>query len=152
MPDPAGQLLQAVTDRFARWLQAYGETSWDFQTFYASPVGRVAKQLYYKHKLIGTAAVAPIIFCEAFVPSARRFFFIKQRFPIGDAHYAMAFASRFAVTGDEADYRRAVHFLEVFLDTRCETPTGYGWGYPFDWEGIDHTVPAGTPLITTLPY
>ena len=93
MAEPSRQLLQAVTDRFTRWLEAYGETSWDFQTFYASPVGRIAKQLYYKHKVIGSAAVAPIIVCEAFFPSARRLFFIKQRFPIADAHYAMAFAS-----------------------------------------------------------
>ena len=152
MQEPSRQLLQAVTDRFTRWLHNYGETSWDHQTFYAGRFGRVAKQIYYKHKLFGLAAVAPIIFCEALVPSARRFFFIKQRFPIADAHYAMAFASRFEVTRDDADYRRAVHFLEVLLATRGETPTGYGWGYPFAWEGVDHTVPIGTPLITTLPY
>ena len=39
-------------------------------------------------------AVSPIIFCEAFLPSTRRLFFIRQRFPIADAHYAMGFASR----------------------------------------------------------
>jgi hypothetical protein len=152
MTEPTRARLEAVVEKFARWLSEYGETSWDFQTFYASPFGRKAKQLYYRNKMLGTAAVAPIIFCEAFVPSARRFFFIRQRFPIADAHYAMAFASRFQVTGDDADLRRAVHFLEVLLETRCESPTGYAWGYPFAWEGIGGTVPIGTPLITTLPY
>ena len=33
-----------------------------------------------------------MIFCEAFVPSARRLFWKPQRFPIADAHYAMGFA------------------------------------------------------------
>jgi len=149
---PALRELDTCVQRFARWLKEYGETSWDFQTFYASPLGRKAKQLYYRHKLLGTLAVAPIIFCEAMIPSARRLFFVRQRFPIADAHYAMAFASRFEVTRDDVDYRQAVHFLEVLLDTRCESRTGYAWGYPFAWEGISGTVPIGTPLITTLPY
>ena len=55
-------------------------------------------------------------------------------------------------TGDQADYRRAVHFLNVLLETRCPSHTGFGWGYPFNWEGIGGTTKQGTPLITTLPY
>lgn len=149
---PSRHELENVVSSFIRWLATYGETSYDFQTFYASPVGRAAKQLYYKNRYLGTLAVAPIIFCEAFVPSARRLFFIRQRFPIADAHFAMGFAYLFRATGDEAHYRRAVRFLEVLLETRCPSPTGYGWGYPFDWEGIEGTMKQGTPLITTLPY
>src|ERR1700690_1647167 len=78
--------------RFISWLDRYGETSYDFQTFYASDLCRNAKQLYYRQPLLGTAAVAPIIFCEAFIPSARKLFWKRQRFPIADAHYAMGFA------------------------------------------------------------
>ena len=85
---------------FEGWLDRYGETSYDFQTFYAGPVGQWAKGFYYKNKKLGMLAVAPIIFCEAFAPSARRFFFIRQRFPIADAHYAMGYARMFRATGD----------------------------------------------------
>ena len=60
--------------RFTEWLRAYGETSWDHQSFFAGPVGRRAKSLYYQHRYLGTLAVAPIIFCEAFLPSTRRLF------------------------------------------------------------------------------
>ena len=60
--------LQRTISRFIEWLERYGETSYDFQTFYASPVGQRAKALYYKQPLLGTMAVAPIIFCEAFLP------------------------------------------------------------------------------------
>ena len=144
--------LEQVASNFVRWLSGYGETSWDFQTFYAGPVGRRAKRLYYQHKYLGTLAVSPIIFCEAFIPSTRRFFFERQRFPIADAHFAMGFAYLFGVSGKETDYERAVHFLEVLLQTRCPSRTGYGWGYPFDWEGIYGTSKHATPLITTLPY
>src|SRR5215469_2430268 len=84
--------LQASVLRFVEWLNRYGEISYDFQSFYASRFGRSAKALYYKKPLIGSVVVAPIIFCEAFIPSARRLFWRPQRFPIADAHYAMGFS------------------------------------------------------------
>ena len=63
----APRVSDVLTD-FVEWLDRYGEKSWDFQSFFAGPVGGRAKALYYRHKLIGTAAVAPMIFCEAFLP------------------------------------------------------------------------------------
>jgi len=77
--------------RFVQWLEKYGETSYDFQSFYASGVGQRAKALYYDRPLLGVLAVAPMVFSEAFVPSARSIFSKRQRFPIADAHYAMGF-------------------------------------------------------------
>jgi hypothetical protein len=145
-------LLDAAISAFVTWLQSYGELSYDFQTFYAGPLGRRAKAIYYRHGVLGAVAVAPIIFCEAFVPSARRYFWIPQRFPIADAHYAMGFVRCHQASGDESDYRTAVHFLEALLESRCPGYAGHGWGYPFDWEGIGGTIRQGTPLITTLPY
>lgn len=140
--------------RFCRWLDAYGETSYDFQTFYASRLGRRAKALYYRRPALGTLSVAPMVFCEAFAPSARRFFSKPQRFPIADAHYAMGFASLAKLHNEEKYYERAVHFLEVLQQTRCRNYENYCWGYPFDWEtrGGLGTIKEGTPLITTLPY
>jgi len=144
--------LRASIERFVGWLDHYGELSYDFQTFYASPVGQRAKALYYKHRRLGTLAVGPIIFCEAFVPSARRLFWKPQRFPIADAHFAMGFAALAETLGDKKYYDRAVHFLDVLEATRCAGQKQYAWGYPFDWVGIGGTIKAETPLITTEPY
>jgi hypothetical protein len=138
--------------RFMEWLERYGETSWDFQTFYASDLTRSAKAFYYRSKFGGSIAVAPIIFCEAFAPWTRRFFFARQRFPIADAHYAMGFAFLTQALNRELYYQRAVHFLEVLKTTRCPGYKHYCWGYPFNWETIRGTIKAGTPLITTVPY
>ena len=88
---PSQDVLAGVR-RFVSWLDRYGETSYDFQTFYASDLCRNIKALYYRKPLLGTIAVAPIIFCEAFLPSARSLFWKRQRFPISDAHFAMGFA------------------------------------------------------------
>jgi hypothetical protein len=144
--------IQARVLRFVEWLDRYGETSYDHQSFFASDLGRRAKALYYRKPFLGTMAVAPMIFAEAFAPSARRLFWRKQRFPIADAHYAMGFAFLAEAFSDDGYYRRAAHFLQVLLDTRSPGFERYCWGYPFHWETRGGTMRAGTPLITTMPY
>jgi len=138
--------------RFVEWLDLFGETSYDHQTFFASDLGRSAKALYYRKSVWGTMVVSPMIFCEAFVPSARKLFWKPQRFPIADAHYAMSFALLSQALGQEQYYERAVHFLEVLKKTRCPGYDHYCWGYPFNWETRRGTIKEGTPLITTVPY
>jgi hypothetical protein len=138
--------------RFMFWLDRYGEISHDHQSFFASGLGRAAKALYYKRPLLGTVAVAPMIFCEALLPSARQLFWKRQRFPIADAHYAMGFAFLAETFKDRRYHARAVHFLEILKQTRCTDYERYGWGYPFDWETRHGTMKAQTPLITTVPY
>ena len=90
--------LKGVLDSFAEWLGRYGETSQDFQDVYASRLGLWAKGVYYRNKPLGTLAVLPMVFTEALVPSGRRWFFHRQRFPIADAHFAMGFASLYQAT------------------------------------------------------
>jgi hypothetical protein len=144
--------IQAAVLRFVDWLDRYGETSYDHQSYFASDLGRRAKGLYYTNPILGTLAVAPMIFSEAFVPSARRFFWKRERFPIADAHYAMGFAFLSQVSQNRQYHERAVHFLEVLKQTRCRGYEHYCWGYPFDWETRGGTMRQGTPLITTVPY
>ena len=146
-----GRVADVLND-FTEWLTRHGETSRDHQTFFAGASGRAAKALYYRHKLLGTAAVAPMIFCEAFLPSARRFFHQPTRFPIADAHYAMGFAFLFQVTNDKTHLRRAVHFLEELKKSRSPGFAEYCWGYPYDWVTRNGTIKEQTPLITSTPY
>lgn len=144
--------IRGSLDRFVSWLENYGELSQDHQDFYAGKLGRMAKALYYRRRWLGTLAVAPMVFCEAFVPSARRFFNRRMRLPIADAHYAMGFALLFRATGKREHYEKAVHFLEVLKQTRCPGYQFAGWGYPFHWQTQNGIIRAGTPLVTTVPY
>jgi len=144
--------VQAAVLRFVGWLDGYGELSYDHQSFFASDRARSAKALYYKRPLLGTLAVSPMIFCEAFAPSARKMFWKPQRFPIADAHYSMGFAFLSQVFGQDKYHARAVHFLEVLKETRSPGYDHYCWGYPFNWETRSGTIKTGTPLITTVPY
>jgi glycosyltransferase involved in cell wall biosynthesis len=144
--------VSGVLTNFVGWLDAYGETSRDHQTFFAGTTGKTAKALYYHNKLLGTAAVAPMIFFEALLPSARRLFHYPIRFPIADAHYAMGFAFLFRITSDDGHLQRAIHFLEELKKSRSPGFKEYCWGYPFDWVTRNGTIKNGTPLITTTPY
>src|SRR5438105_6484310 len=144
--------VSRVVAGFVEWLEAYGETSWDFQSFYAGPIGKRAKSLYYRNRLIGTAAVAPMVFSEALLPSARHLFHHRMRFPIADAHYAMGFAFLYQATANPAYLQRAMHFLTVLKETRCNGFKEYCWGYPFDWVCRSGVIKSQTPLITTTPY
>ncbi len=144
--------IKGTLERFIAWLDRYGETSWDHQSYYAGPIGGRAKALYYRHRLLGTAAVSPMVFSEAFLPSARRLFHKPMRFPIADAHYAMGFAFLSEAEKSEAYHDRAVHFLEALETSRCPGFKEYCWGYPFDWVTRAGTIEENTPLITTTPY
>jgi len=150
--DPLATRVSDALRDFVNWLDCYGEKSWDYQSFFAGPVGGRAKRLYYRQRLIGTAAVAPIIFCEAFLPSARRLFHHPMRFPIADAHYAMGFAFLYQATGDSSQLENAIHFLNELEKSRCGQFKEYCWGYPFDWVWHGGTIKRQTPLITTTPY
>ena len=140
-----------LTD-FTAWLERYGETSWDHQSYFAGAYGGWAKGLYYRHKLPGMAAVAPMIFSEAFLPSARCLFHERIRFPIADAHYAMGFAFLHQTTGAQSHLERAVHFLEELKKSRSPDFKEYCWGYPFDWMTRNGVMKRDTPFITSTPY
>jgi len=145
------EVLEALKG-FTAWLERFGETSWDHQSFFAGPLGSRAKSLYYRRKVLGTAAVAPMIAFEALAPQARRFFHQPVRFPIADAHYAMGFAYLYEARKDPAHLAQATHFLRELKASRCDTFQEYCWGYPFNWVTRNGTIPLQTPLITTTPY
>lgn len=147
----AGRVIDTLQG-FMRWLDRYGETSWDHQSFFAGPIGRRAKAAYYRQPVFGTAAVAPMILCEAFIPSARRLFHRRLRFPIADAHYAMGFGYLYRALGLPAYFDRMNGFLGALIATRCPGYREYCWGYPFDWVTRNGTITRDTPLITTTPY
>ena len=143
--------VHTALDRFVRWLESFGTTSLDHQTFYSGPLGGFAKSLYYRHRTFGSAAVAPLVLCEAFAPEVRRMIGPKLRFPIADAHYAMGFALLSRQSGDD-NYRRAVEFLNALETTRSVGFEHFCWGYPFDWVTQGGVIRAWTPFITSTPY
>ena len=149
---PAAHRVSETLLNFVRWLEGYGETSWDHQSYFAGPIGRRAKSAYYRHPRLGVLAVAPMILSEALLPSGRRLFHERIRFPIADAHYAMGFAFLHEVTGDAEHLRKAIHFLRELQASRASGFKEAAWGYPFDWVTRNGVIAKDTPLITSTPY
>ena len=150
--NPLPGKVAAALGSFDRWLERYGETSWDHQSYFAGGYGGWAKALYYRCKLPGTLAVAPMIFSEALLPAARPLFHQRIRFPIADAHYAMGYAFMYQAEGKVEHLRRAEHFLTELQRSRCPDFKEYCWGYPFDWVTRNGVMKRNTPLITSTPY
>ncbi len=150
--NPLAAEVALTLEGFCHWLDNYGETSWDHQSFFAGKWGSKAKALYYRNRKLGSVAVAPMIFFEAFFPAARRFFHQRIRLPIADAHFAMGFAFLYQVHGQKSDLKKSRHFLDELKKSRCPGFEEYCWGYPFDWVTRTGVIAQGTPLITTTPY
>ena len=141
----------AAARSHAEWLESYGVTSWDQYDFWANPLGRRAKAVYYRRPRLGLPLVAPFVLLDAVVPRSRAAFWHRSRFPIADAHYAMGCLALAQLDGP-AWVPRAVPFLEALVEQTCPGEADFCWGYPFDWETCFGTWPAGTPLITSTPY
>ena len=149
---PIEKKISAVLDHFIDWLDAYGETSWDQQSYFAGNFGQRAKALYYQQPWTGSVVVAPMILSEAFLPGLRQWFHHRTRFPIADAHYAMGFAFLYQVNRRPDFLNRAIHFLNKLKKSRCPDFKEYCWGYPFDWVTRKGVMKQNTPLITSTPY
>jgi uncharacterized protein YyaL (SSP411 family) len=143
---------QETLARFVTWLDGYGNSSRDHQSFYAGPIGTRAKRMYYRNKRLGALVVAPMVGFEALLPVARYLFHEPMRFPIADAHYAMGFAYLHQATGDAAHLQKAVDYLEALKASRSPGFKEYCWGYPFDWVTSSGTLRRDTPFITSTPY
>src|SRR5262245_59791732 len=136
---------------FVDWLAEFGELSHDPHDLWATALGQRAKRLYYRNALLGSAAVAPIVALDTVLPRARGAVVSPLRFPIADAHYALGFFA-LAASGNERDADRGRAFLTALSASQSTYSEDPAWGYPFDWPSRYGTFPAGTPLITTIPY
>jgi hypothetical protein len=146
------EALRTQVESFIRWLDRFGERSYDPYDFWAWRPGRKAKRLYYRSPFAGILAVGPLIALDTLLPRSRRFVASPRRYPIADAHYASGFFHWARANRDTEAAERGVHFLEELEQSRCAGFDELCWGYPFDWESRSGTIPAGTPLITTVPY
>jgi hypothetical protein len=145
-------LARRLVEGFMAWLDAYGERSQDPYDLWAWAPGRRAKRVYHRHRLRGSAAALPFVALDVAAPGARRLVRRPRRYPIADAHYATAYFRWAASTGDAAAVARGEHFLLELERSRSPGEDTLCWGYPFHWEARADTIPAGTPLITTVPY
>ena len=137
---------------FSDWLAVFGEESYDPHDLWATALGRRAKRLYYRNRLLGTAAVAPFVALDTLVPNARGVVVSRIRVPIADAHYALGFFALADAVEDAGLVERGGEFLAALDASQSGMFDEPAWGYPFDWPSRYGTFRAGTPFVTTIPY
>ena len=94
-----------------------------------------------------------MIFCEAFLPSARKFFWKPQRFPIADAHYAMGFAFLSRALEQTEILRTSSPFSRSAERNPVSRIRALLLGISLQLGNqARHHVASDTPLITTVPY
>ena len=126
--------------------------SYDPYDFWATALGGRAKRLYYHHRFFGSLAVLPFVVLDTFAPSSRRLVSTPRRFPMSDAHYALAFFAMANVLGSRGAVERGECFLAELSRSRSPGFEEFCWGLPFDWKSRGRRIAAGTPLITVVPY
>ena len=144
--------IRSVLCNFIAWLQSYGDTSQDQYDFWAWRFGQISKAAYYGGRWWGKLSVAPLVLLDTFLPQTRSLIRSRSRFPIADAHYAMAFLKLYSVEANEEWRQIGQSYLRALMEQRCPNYGDYSWGYPFDWVTCFGTFESGTPLITTIPY
>jgi len=138
--------------KFNRWLDNYGELSYDLNDFNSSRAGNFVRRVYYKSKILGAPLASLALIQDTFLPSLRKFYAEPHREAIGDAQYAMGFLNLFQVTRDIKYLKRAEHFLNMLKGSAIRGYSGMCWGYTYGWQTTDGFWPPETPVITVTPY
>jgi hypothetical protein len=87
----------------------------------------------------------------SFPEFSRKIFRVQPQInPKGMALFAKAYLDLFLVTGNENFVDKSSHCMKWLDQNKSKTESGFGWGYPFDWQS-DQFIPQGTPngIVTT---
>ncbi len=144
--------IRESIDRFLQWKRQNGYFSYDQYDFWNTKYGIWSKKLYYRNNKLGALFVAPIFVTELLLPSARKLFVSKKRFPIADAHFIMGHLNLYQITKDENHLVEAENIASELLNNSIPGFSGNCWGYPFDWMTTRGLWKSGTPLMTTTVY
>lgn len=144
--------IESSLHSFMHWLEAYGFKSYDQFDFWGSKIGVNSKLLFEKNKIVAAPIVLFFQLLESYFPESRVLFAKKNRFAIGDAHFALGFMNLYKFYNDEKYLFMAKDLLYVLSLYSTETTSGIGWGYPYTWVTPAITFPPGTPFITVSPY
>jgi hypothetical protein len=146
------QLLLKSLTNLVGWIEKNKGTSYDQYDFWSTKYGKYSKRIYYTNKIFGSLLVVPIFIIEILIPSSRKIFVKRKRFPIADAHLIMGYINLYNSTKKESYLQKAEEIGDILLNSSIKGFSGYCWGYPFDWMTNRGLWKRNTPLITTTPY
>lgn len=144
--------IEDAINKFLNWLNDFGFFSYDQYDYWDTKIGIFGKKLFLKNKYFALPIVLPLQIFESFLPNTRKLFAKKQRFAIGDAHFALGFMNLYQYYNDEKYLTLANKLLEELLRYYTRVKNGIGWGYPYIWPTQGRIFQKGEPVITVTPY
>lgn len=144
--------LPIALKRFLAWLDREGSTSYDPYDIWGTRYSLWARRVYYRSSLRGLALIAPLLVIEILCPPLRRLFAKKDRFATADAQLLLGYLNLHRLTGNPEFLKKSRQLGEDLLGYSIPGYSGYGWGYPFDWQNQRGMWPRNTPFITCTPY
>lgn len=146
--------MRLIITKFVGWLESAGYSTYDPYDLSGTPYGKWARRLYYEKHPMGKLMAAPIVLFEILCPAARPLFLKKDRYATAEGQLVLAFLNLHQLAPRiQGDWLAKAKELADHL-LQCSIPgySGYGWGYPFDWQTVNGLMPKGTPHITATPY
>ena len=137
---------------FLLWLDKHGYESYDPYDVWGTRYGLLSRRIYYGHRLLGLPLIAPVLMMEILCPSWRRWLVSKQRFATADAQLLLGFLNLYEAKGETIYLERAKALSRDLLKISVPGYSGYGWGYPFDWQNNRTLWKKNLPFITATPY
>lgn len=144
--------IEDAINKFLDWLNDFGFFSYDQYDYWGTKIGILGKKLFLKNKIFALPIVFPLQIFESFLPNTRKLFAKKQRFAIGDAHFALGFMNLYQYYNDKKYLTLANNLLEELLRYCTKTKNGIGWGYPYTWPTQYRIYQKSEPFITVTPY
>lgn len=145
--------FESSVEKFVAWLDNNGASGYDPYDLWSTRYGCFARRLFYKFGKAAAPVVAPIVIADSLFPTAARLGRKKRTYATSHAHLILSFLDLHEIGFRGVDWIARAARLAKELDLMgTETRSGFGWGYPFDWQNRRGLWPKGTPLITVTPY
>lgn len=138
--------------KFLRWLENYGDHSYDKDDLLDTKYGVLVKKFFYKNKYLLAPFAASLLITETFFPEILSVLCDKRKEAIAEAHYSLGYMNLYKLTSDRKYLLSSEVHLKYLKENAIKGYSGYCWGYSKGWQTQKGYWPENTPCVTTTPY
>lgn len=153
-PSPGFEVVAQLALDGVGAVAASDHLSYDYSDWWATRLGRSAKQLAYRTEPVGNIVFgAPVLLLEALAPGLRGVLGLPKRvYPVSVAQHGLACLELRTAFGDMEFLSAAKADVRRLLDLTAPSNHGLAWGFPFTWSSSSGTIPANQPAATQTAY
>jgi hypothetical protein len=141
-----------MLERFIPWVESVNYESFDWWDIWGSSWGRRAKILFLRNKIVGAAAVIPVLIADIIYPQFRSLFVMKRQFPVSTCQIALGYLHLFEISRNDRYLKKAEAMVPVLIGLASVAARNLGWGIRHEWTTVQGTVKSDTPCHTQTAY